>query len=150
MFFPQPFLSPMSYKVVLLLLLLALFLFLFLLLLLSLAYSHCAIVAGGVQSSSSSLSSFVVRHSSSSTCHFLLLSRCIVVSRCFVLFRVAVLVLVHVVVVFTACISDFLSRFLKRDGGCCAPKSYLVYLYLSSVIVYIFSHSPRYCTTTNS
>ena len=76
-----------------------------------------AISAGGVQSSSSSLS-FVHRSSfvvSSSACHRPSLLVAITVYCCFVLFRVAVLVLVHVVVVFIA--SDFLSRFLKRDGG---------------------------------
>ena len=53
--------------------------------------------------------------SSSSACHRPPLLVAITVYCCFALFRVAVLVLVHVVVVFVA--SDFLSRFLKRDGG---------------------------------
>ena len=96
----------------------------FLLLLLLLAYSHCCyhivlsycflrvvvlvlvvpIVASGVQSLSSSLSSFVVHcHLLVTILPFLLLSWGIVVSRCFALFRVAVLVLVHVVVVFMFC-----------------------------------------------
>ena len=60
---------------------------------------------------------FVVRSSfvvSSSACHCPSLLVAITVYCCFALFRVAVLVLVHVVVVFIA--SDFLSRFLKRDG----------------------------------